>query len=69
MFSAAGGNWWRLIIWLLNGFVIYFAYGRKHSVMKHYLEHEISNTAFSPGGALVTDVDLKDPGSPEKKDN
>src|SRR2546427_2921683 len=33
MFSLPAENWWRLIIWLLIGFVIYFAYGRKHSVM------------------------------------
>ena len=69
MFSLPAENWWRLIIWLLIGFVIYFAYGRKHSVMKHYLEHEIATHGISPGGALVTDVDLKDPGSPDKKDD
>src|SRR3989441_4955784 len=69
MFSLPAENWWRLIIWLLIGFVIYFAYGRKHSVMKHYLEHEVSKHGVSPAGALVTDVDLKDPGSPDKKDN
>jgi hypothetical protein len=34
--------------------------------MKHYLEHEISTHGISPGGALATDVDLKDPGSPDK---
>jgi len=33
MFSLPAANWWRLIVWLLIGFVIYFAYGRKHSVM------------------------------------
>ena len=67
MFSLPAENWWRLIIWLLIGFVIYFAYGRKHSVMKHYLEHEIATHGISPGGALATDVDLKEPGSPDNK--
>jgi APA family basic amino acid/polyamine antiporter len=33
MFSLPVENWWRLIIWLLIGFVIYFTYGRKHSVL------------------------------------
>jgi APA family basic amino acid/polyamine antiporter len=33
MFSLPAENWWRLIIWLLLGFGIYFGYGRKHSVL------------------------------------
>ena len=33
MFSLPVENWYRLIIWLLAGFVIYFAYGRHHSVI------------------------------------
>ncbi len=33
MFSLPPENWWRLIIWLLLGFVIYFGYGRHHSVL------------------------------------
>lgn len=33
MFSLPAENWWRLGIWLVAGFVIYFAYGRYHSVM------------------------------------
>jgi len=33
MFSLPEENWWRLIIWLLIGFVIYFGYGRRHSVL------------------------------------
>ncbi|MBI4911826.1 MAG: amino acid permease [Acidobacteria bacterium] len=38
MFSLPVGNWWRLGIWLLIGFVIYFAYGKRHSVMRMELE-------------------------------
>jgi basic amino acid/polyamine antiporter, APA family len=33
MFSLPKENWYRLIIWLIIGFVIYFAYGRHHSVI------------------------------------
>jgi hypothetical protein len=36
MFSLPVENWWRLFIWLGLGFLIYFGYGRKHSVMRHY---------------------------------
>ncbi|HYL05101.1 MAG TPA: amino acid permease [Thermoanaerobaculia bacterium] len=36
MFSLPVENWYRLIGWLAIGFLIYFGYGRKHSVMKHY---------------------------------
>ncbi|HLO67061.1 MAG TPA: amino acid permease [Holophaga sp.] len=39
MFSLPAENWWRLIAWLAAGFVIYFLYGRRHSVMKQYLEN------------------------------
>jgi APA family basic amino acid/polyamine antiporter len=34
MFSLPRENWWRLFIWLLAGFVIYFSYGRKHSRLR-----------------------------------
>ena len=33
MFSLPAANWWRLLAWLALGFLIYFAYGRRHSVM------------------------------------
>jgi APA family basic amino acid/polyamine antiporter len=33
MFSLPVENWWRLFIWLAIGFAIYFAYGRRHSVL------------------------------------
>ncbi|QQR74242.1 MAG: amino acid permease [Holophagales bacterium] len=33
MFSLPTANWWRLAAWLALGLVIYFAYGRRHSVM------------------------------------
>ncbi|MGZ5430305.1 MAG: APC family permease, partial [Thermoanaerobaculia bacterium] len=34
MFSLPTGNWWRLGGWLLIGLVIYFLYGRHHSVLQ-----------------------------------
>ena len=33
MFSLPVENWWRLLGWLAIGFLIYFGYGRFHSVM------------------------------------
>lgn len=65
MFSLPVENWWRLIIWLLIGFVIYFLYGRKHSVMAKdrasHLEHELA--AHGVGGQAVGDPDAP-PSSP-----
>ena len=34
MLSLPAENWWRLLIWLAIGFVIYFAYGAKHSALR-----------------------------------
>ncbi len=63
MFSLPSANWWRLIIWLLIGFVIYFSYGRHHSVMSRHLAHEIATHGISPAGQTVTDPDAP-PSSP-----
>jgi APA family basic amino acid/polyamine antiporter len=38
MFSLPPENWWRLLAWLAIGFVIYFSYGVKHSVMRKRME-------------------------------
>jgi APA family basic amino acid/polyamine antiporter len=38
MFSLPKENWWRLFIWLLTGFVIYFFYGRRHSRLRASLQ-------------------------------
>ena len=40
MFSLPAENWYRLIVWLLIGFVIYFSYGYKHSELRKQHEHE-----------------------------
>ncbi|MDT7605117.1 MAG: basic amino acid/polyamine antiporter, family [Acidobacteriota bacterium] len=66
MFSLPAENWYRLIIWLGVGLVIYFAYGRRHSVMSggggggHTL-HEAA--AHGVAGAGYGDPDTP-PGSP-----
>jgi APA family basic amino acid/polyamine antiporter len=48
MFSLGWENWLRLAGWLAIGFVIYFAYGRHHSVMA--LSEELARGGASPGG-------------------
>ncbi|MFL6210981.1 MAG: amino acid permease [Pyrinomonadaceae bacterium] len=59
MFSLPAENWLRLGVWLLIGFLIYFSYGRKHSVMARYLAHEITAHGVSPAGAAVTHTDTE----------
>jgi basic amino acid/polyamine antiporter, APA family len=34
-------TWYRLVVWLLAGLVIYFAYGMWHSTMSHNIEREM----------------------------
>jgi basic amino acid/polyamine antiporter, APA family len=34
MFSLPVDNWWRLIIWLAIGLVVYFSYGIHHSKLR-----------------------------------
>jgi len=63
MFSLPEENWYRLIIWLAVGLVIYFLYGRRHSVMAHqrHLSHELSTHGLT--GQAVADPDAA-PGAP-----
>jgi basic amino acid/polyamine antiporter, APA family len=63
MFSLPYENWVRLIVWLAVGLVIYFAYGRRHSVMSRHTEHEIMTHGVSPAGQAVGDPDAP-PSSP-----
>ncbi len=63
MFSLPYENWVRLIVWLAVGLVIYFAYGRRHSVMARHTAHEIATHGISPAGQAVADPD-SGPGSP-----
>ena len=57
MFSLPAENWYRLIIWLVIGLVIYFLYGRRHSVMaqQRHLSHELSTHGLT--GQAVSDPD------------
>jgi APA family basic amino acid/polyamine antiporter len=48
MFSLPADNWLRLFIWLAIGFVIYFAYGRKHSVMNNYTAEDRARHEGTP---------------------
>jgi len=52
MFSLPTENWYRLFIWMALGLVIYFLYGRKHSVMATNLAQEIAS--HGTGGAYVS---------------
>lgn len=63
MFSLPAENWYRLIIWLLIGFIIYFLYGRRHSVMaqERHTDHEVK--AHGLTGQAVADPDSP-PSSP-----
>jgi len=56
MFSLPAQNWLRLFVWLLIGFVIYFAYGRFHSVLA------LKHAASLAGGAMPAEaVATQDP--------
>jgi basic amino acid/polyamine antiporter, APA family len=35
MASLPGATWLRLIIWMVIGIALYFAYGYSHSVLRH----------------------------------
>ena len=53
MFSLPAENWLRLFIWLLIGFVIYFLYGRRHSVMARARRPEVLEEGVSPAVAAT----------------
>jgi APA family basic amino acid/polyamine antiporter len=40
MFSLPAENWFRLIVWLLLGIVIYFGYSKRHSVLARMRDQE-----------------------------
>ncbi len=58
MFSLPYENWVRLIIWLIIGLVIYFLYGKRHSVMSEagHTYHEVATHGLA-GGQPVADPD------------
>ena len=43
MLSLPADNWWRLIGWLILGLIIYFSYGRRHSILGKELRGEIAS--------------------------
>jgi basic amino acid/polyamine antiporter, APA family len=53
MFSLPSENWLRLFLWLGIGFIIYFGYGRHHSVLGKELVGEVSRHGVSPAGSLA----------------
>jgi APA family basic amino acid/polyamine antiporter len=55
MFSLPAENWYRLGGWLLIGFIIYFAYGRRHSHLGRELPSEIAAHGISPAGMPLGD--------------
>jgi APA family basic amino acid/polyamine antiporter len=52
MFSLPWDNWVRLFGWMAIGLVIYFFYGRKHSVMTASLARELAE--HGTGGAYTS---------------
>lgn len=61
MFSLPADNWWRLAAWLAIGMVIYFLYGRHHSVMANTLSAEIAQHGMTPTATLPRHGEDKPP--------
>jgi APA family basic amino acid/polyamine antiporter len=59
MFSLPAANWWRLFAWLGLGLLIYFFYGRRHSLLGIQLQQEIATHGVSPAGMLKDGTDGK----------
>lgn len=51
MLSLPAANWYRLLAWLGLGLVIYFTYGRHHSVLGHQLRAELARHGATPAGS------------------
>jgi amino acid transporter len=60
MLSLPADNWWRLIGWLLLGLIIYFSYGRRHSILGMELRGEIATHGVSPAGMIDDRIKHKD---------
>ncbi|HYT93411.1 MAG TPA: amino acid permease, partial [Gemmataceae bacterium] len=59
MLSLPPANWYRLFGWLGLGLLIYFLYGRRHSLLGKELRGEICTHGVSPAGML--DDQIKQP--------
>jgi APA family basic amino acid/polyamine antiporter len=53
MLSLPAANWYRLFGWLAIGLVIYFTYGKRHSILGKELRGEIATHGVSPAGMPV----------------
>jgi amino acid transporter len=60
MLALPADNWWRLIAWLALGLVIYFLYGRRHSILGKELRGEIATHGVSPAGMIDDDIKRPD---------
>jgi APA family basic amino acid/polyamine antiporter len=60
MFSLPAENWLRLFLWLLIGLIIYFLYGRRHSMLARPAGAEILKPDLSPAGASTAAVTSDD---------
>jgi basic amino acid/polyamine antiporter, APA family len=54
MFSLPADNWLRLAVWLAIGLVLYFFYGRHHSVMTKHLAHQLAKHGATPAQIIET---------------
>jgi APA family basic amino acid/polyamine antiporter len=56
MLSLPAENWYRLFGWMALGLIIYFAYGRQHSILgkelRGELPRQLGEHGASPGGSL-----------------
>jgi APA family basic amino acid/polyamine antiporter len=52
MLSLPAANWWRLFFWMGLGLILYFVYGRRHSLLGMELRGEIVHHGVSPAGML-----------------
>jgi len=67
MFSLPVENWYRLMIWLFIGLLIYFLYGHRHSVMaQRHTGCEIKSDDLATAGQAISsgDSSAKSPAAP-----
>ncbi len=69
MLSLPPANWWRLLAWLAVGLVIYFLYGRRHSLLRlapvlpaGLTAHKSGTDAIMPGPRPAESIKTTDTG-------